>query len=129
LAHIIPSDITRLKLAGAHAPELDTLRLLKSALPDDYLKAVNLGDDADTAGAIYGQLAGAFHGVDRIPERWRKILFQHDIITGLADGLLSLSITCGNAGQREQRSFILFRKSGMYGVTEGQTRWVLPAGG
>ena len=36
MAHIIPSDITRLELAGAHGPELDTLRLLKSALPDDY---------------------------------------------------------------------------------------------
>ncbi len=36
MAHIIPSDISRLALAGAHAPELETLRLLKSALPDDY---------------------------------------------------------------------------------------------
>jgi ADP-ribosyl-[dinitrogen reductase] hydrolase len=26
------------------------------------LLAVNLGDDADTTGAIYGQLAGAFYG-------------------------------------------------------------------
>jgi ADP-ribosyl-[dinitrogen reductase] hydrolase len=24
--------------------------------------AVNLGDDADTTGAVYGQLAGAFYG-------------------------------------------------------------------
>jgi ADP-ribosyl-[dinitrogen reductase] hydrolase len=30
------------------------------------LLAVNLGDDADTTGAIYGQLAGAFYGVDAI---------------------------------------------------------------
>jgi len=27
------------------------------------LRAVNLGDDADTTGAIYGQLAGAYYGV------------------------------------------------------------------
>jgi ADP-ribosyl-[dinitrogen reductase] hydrolase len=31
------------------------------------LRAVNLGNDADTTGAIYGQLAGAFYGVNSIP--------------------------------------------------------------
>jgi hypothetical protein len=36
MAHLIPSDLTRLALAGAHAPELRTLALLKDALPDDY---------------------------------------------------------------------------------------------
>jgi ADP-ribosyl-[dinitrogen reductase] hydrolase len=30
--------------------------------------AVNLGDDADTTGAVYGQLAGAFYGEKAIPE-------------------------------------------------------------
>ena len=39
---------------------------------DGALAAVNLGDDADTTGAIYGQLAGAYYGVDGIPERWRS---------------------------------------------------------
>ena len=38
------------------------------------LLAVNLGDDADTTGAIYGQLAGAFYGVDAIPAEWRSEL-------------------------------------------------------
>ena len=32
------------------------------------LLAVNLGDDADTAGAIYGQVAGAYYGADGIPQ-------------------------------------------------------------
>jgi len=31
------------------------------------LLAVNLGDDADTTGAIYGQIAGAFYGAEQIP--------------------------------------------------------------
>jgi hypothetical protein len=35
------------------------------------LLAVNLGDDADTTGAVYGQLAGAHYGVEGIPEEWR----------------------------------------------------------
>jgi ADP-ribosyl-[dinitrogen reductase] hydrolase len=36
------------------------------------LLAVNLGDDADTTGAIYGQLAGAYYGVEQIPSEWRE---------------------------------------------------------
>ena len=31
------------------------------------LRVVNLGDDADTTGAVYGQLAGAYYGVEAIP--------------------------------------------------------------
>jgi hypothetical protein len=36
MAQIIPSDLTRAALAGAKSPELETLRLLKDALPSDY---------------------------------------------------------------------------------------------
>jgi len=53
--------------------------------------AVNLGDDADTCGAIYGQLAGVFYGVEAIPERWRQVLAHRDLITSMADKLYSLS--------------------------------------
>ena len=34
------------------------------------LKAVNLGDDTDTVGAIAGGLAGLYYGYDSIPEEW-----------------------------------------------------------
>ena len=34
------------------------------------LRAVNLGDDADTTGAVCGQLAGAAFGEAAIPEEW-----------------------------------------------------------
>jgi ADP-ribosyl-[dinitrogen reductase] hydrolase len=54
------------------------------------LAAVNLGDDADTTGAIFGQLAGAYYGVDAIPERWRSKLALSDRILKLADGLYEL---------------------------------------
>jgi ADP-ribosyl-[dinitrogen reductase] hydrolase len=48
---------------------------------------VNLRDDADTTGAIYGQLAGAYYGVRAIPREWRyKIAMQGDIL-GLAGSL------------------------------------------
>jgi ADP-ribosylglycohydrolase len=54
------------------------------------LLAVNLGDDADTTGAVYGQIAGAFYGESGIPASWRNRIAQHDLITQLADQLLQL---------------------------------------
>ena len=38
------------------------------------VKAVNLGGDADTIGAITGGIAGALYGYENIPERWRIFL-------------------------------------------------------
>jgi ADP-ribosylglycohydrolase len=51
------------------------------------LLAVNLGNDADTTGAVYGQLAGAIYGEDGIPPEWRAKLALHDLIVGFADRL------------------------------------------
>lgn len=51
------------------------------------LLAVNLGDDADTTGAIYGQIAGAYYGAEAIPATWRKKLAMSDEIISLADRL------------------------------------------
>ena len=52
------------------------------------LLAVNLGDDADTTAAIYGQLAGAYYGIAGIPQGWRDVSARGELILGLADGLL-----------------------------------------
>ena len=58
---------------------------------DDFregaLLAVNLGDDADTTGAIYGQIAGAHHGAQPIPSAWRDKLTMAAEITSLTDRL------------------------------------------
>jgi len=51
------------------------------------LLAVNLGDDADTTGAVYGQIAGAYFGIENIPARWRASIVQADLILGIADML------------------------------------------
>ena len=51
------------------------------------LLAVNLGDDADTTGAIYGQIAGAYYGADAIPAEWRENLTMTAEITSMADSL------------------------------------------
>ncbi|HEY9838684.1 MAG TPA: ADP-ribosylglycohydrolase family protein [Vampirovibrionales bacterium] len=55
------------------------------------LLAVNLGDDADTTGAIYGQIAGAFYGELGIPERWRQQLAYAELIISLSDRLFEFS--------------------------------------
>src|SRR5690606_5457963 len=39
---------------------------------EGLLKVVNLGDDADTVGCIYGQLAGVYYGASGIPSEWMK---------------------------------------------------------
>ena len=49
------------------------------------LLAVNLGDDADTTAAVYGQLAGAFYGEGGIPAEWRVKLALREEITSLAE--------------------------------------------
>ena len=48
---------------------------------------MNLGDDADTTGAVYGQIAGACYGVEDIPLEWRERLAMGAEIEFLADGL------------------------------------------
>jgi ADP-ribosyl-[dinitrogen reductase] hydrolase len=68
---------------------------------DDFrtgcLLAVNLGDDADTTGAVYGQLAGAFYGFEAIPESWRTKLAHKDLIIELAIKLMK-GITIDKVG-------------------------------
>ena len=53
------------------------------------LLAVNLGDDADTTGAVYGQLAGAFYGEENIPAAWRDTIAQRELINELAEKLFT----------------------------------------
>src|SRR5579883_3408380 len=58
---------------------------------DGALLAVNLGDDADTTGAVYGQLAGAFYGEQHIPQQWRMRLALRPLIEDLAEQLFYLA--------------------------------------
>lgn len=58
-----------------------------ASFKDAALLAVNLGNDADTVGAVAGQLAGARYGWTGIPGSWRDILAWHDRILALAQAL------------------------------------------
>ena len=56
---------------------------------DGALKVVNLGEDADTTGAVFGQIAGALYGVDAIPDAWREKLAMGGFIEERARRLLA----------------------------------------
>lgn len=51
---------------------------------DAVLKAVNLGDDTDTTGAVTGALAGLAYGLDSIPQEWREQLAAYDEVRRIA---------------------------------------------
>ena len=59
---------------------------------DGMIAAVNLGGDADTIGAVYGQIAGAFYGFDAIPERWLSAIKDRGKIDDLIERFLSLCV-------------------------------------
>jgi ADP-ribosyl-[dinitrogen reductase] hydrolase len=54
---------------------------------EGVLLAANLGDDADTTAAVYGQLAGAYYSEAGIPAEWRERLALLETIEELADRL------------------------------------------
>ena len=55
------------------------------------LHAVNLGNDADTTGAIYGQLAGAYYSISAIPQEWIERLALRELISEKASALFDFS--------------------------------------
>ncbi len=62
---------------------------------DGCLRAANLGDDADTTAAVYGQLAGAYYGIESIPAEWRRKLAKSSVIEGLAQSLYEIACSGG----------------------------------
>jgi ADP-ribosylglycohydrolase len=54
---------------------------------ETVLKAVNLGGDTDTTGAITGGIAGIYYGFENIPEEWISDLVRKDDIEKLCEKL------------------------------------------
>lgn len=54
---------------------------------ETVLKAVNLGEDTDTTGAIAGGLAGIYYGIENIPQKWIDNLVRSNDIKDLAKRL------------------------------------------
>jgi len=51
------------------------------------LRAVNLGFDTDTTGAVTGGLAGLLYGYENIPENWLRQIARFDDIENLVERL------------------------------------------
>jgi ADP-ribosyl-[dinitrogen reductase] hydrolase len=58
---------------------------------DGCLRAVNLGNDADTTGAVFGQLAGSFYGAEQLPSSWLHKLAHRGMIESFANRLWTAS--------------------------------------
>ncbi len=64
-----------------------------NSFKEAILMATNLGDDADTTSAICGQIAGAYYGLDGIPDDWQQNVFWAKHILDLTNQLLKHSST------------------------------------
>ncbi len=63
------------------------------------LKAVNLGDDSDTTGAVCGQFAGAYWGYEQIPASLRQGLAKSEMIEAAFVRLVDSRSRSSNAGK------------------------------
>lgn len=61
-----------------------------STFQEGALKVVNLGDDADTVGAVYGGLSGAWYGIEAIPNEWIDGLQTKSMLDKVANGVVRL---------------------------------------
>jgi ADP-ribosylglycohydrolase len=70
------------------------------------LLAANLGDDADTTAAVFGQLAGAMYGSDAIPTKWLEKLAMREFIEQMADELLALALNHPKAAHQSPQESV-----------------------
>ena len=59
---------------------------------DATVAIANMGGDSDTNAAIYGQLGGAFYGIEGIPASWRERVHLGEEIDQLARDLVDLRL-------------------------------------
>jgi len=60
---------------------------------DSVLYAISLGGDTDTIGAMTGAISGAYHGIEAIPEDWKRDLERREYIENLAERLWEIKST------------------------------------
>lgn len=58
------------------------------------LKAVNLGDDTDTVGAVAGGIAGMYYGINAIPSEWLEAVAKKQYINQLCNEFLENGVKC-----------------------------------
>lgn len=59
---------------------------------DAIIACINLGGDADSCGAVCGQIAGSYYGLSRIPKDWLVDLYQFDKINTFVERFMDSTI-------------------------------------
>lgn len=93
---LLKSDIHKLDEDQIHSSGyvLHTLEasiwclLTTESYKEAVLRAVNLGSDTDTTGAVTGGLAGLLYGFENIPSNWIEQIARKDDIENLAERLI-----------------------------------------
>ena len=86
--NIYDYDINEIKSSGyvVHTLEASLWCIINTnTFSEAVLKAVNLGNDTDTTGAVTGGLAGIIYGIEGIPEEWLIILANRSYIENICD--------------------------------------------
>jgi ADP-ribosylglycohydrolase len=91
-SRLLKNDISKLTADEIHSSGyvLHTIEasiwclLTTNTFKESVLKAVNLGGDSDTTGAVTGGLSGLLYGFDKIPLNWIKLIARKDDIENLA---------------------------------------------
>lgn len=111
----IHSDGECLRDLGGYVMDALTIAIWAFLATDNFedgmLKVLCLGGDTDTNCAIYGQLAGAFYGVEAIPQNWQNgLAISKEAIFDLADQLLALD-SCPILATRFEEDFEYYKPS------------------
>ena len=91
-SRVLIDDLSKLEIDEIKSSGyvIDTLEasiwclLTTDSFSDAVLKAVNLGEDTDTVGAVTGGLAGIHYGAEAIPQDWLQQLARYGDIVDLS---------------------------------------------
>ena len=91
--------------------------LTSNSYEEAVVKAVNLGDDTDTVGAITGSIAGTIYGLEAIPDRWLSKVRKLDELKSIATGYCS--VVCDN---NEKVSDLFYDTDEIDNITSGEDK-------